>query len=417
VHEQINPSPKRYWMLSILLACMPLCFAVPYKVKVLLIAALWVSGLVLLATRRDLRQIYAGIGAIALVCGLNILGTALNIAVHHSGWSAFDMPSQELLFLGMAAVFALPLRWNLVWVTFSLTACLLGGTSVVQYYINGVDRPYGLNNGEWGAIEFAMFLLVLALLAVIQLIRRQTSWLQRAVHALGAGLAVYGALLSQSRGPLLAFLAVFMVLMLIHAKRVGQWRLALSVIAVLFTGMVLVSTFVQPQIIERFAQAHTEADSYDPTHDAVGSVRERLELWRTAKQAFVEHPMGGIGVGQFGKYVREQVRLGRSNESIVQYDHAHNEYLEAAATGGVPGLILILLVLGVPLFYFLRHGMAADEGTAMAAMCGAAASGTYALCALTDNVFYRAMPHSLYFFLITGLAVLVARQRHAAAHP
>lgn len=414
MYEQTNPSPKRYWMLSILLACMPLCFAVPYKAKVLLIAALWVSGLVLLATRRDIRQVYGKIAAIALVCVLNILYTALNIAVHHSGWAAFDMPSQELLFLGMAAVFALPLRWSLVWVCFSLTACVLGGTSVVQYYVHGIDRPYGLNNGEWGAIEFAMFLLVLALLAVIQLMRKQPSWPERVVHALGAGLAVYGALLSQSRGPLLAFLAIFMVLMLIHGKRVGRWRLTLAVVALLFTGVVLVSTFVQPQIMQRFAQAHTEADSYDPRHDAVGSVRERLELWRTAKQAFEEHPLGGVGTGQFGQYVREQVRLGRSNDSIVQYDHAHNEYLEAAATGGMPGLMLILLVLGVPLAYFLRHVMAADESTAAAAMCGLAASGIYALCALTDNVFYRAMPHSLYFFLITGLAVLVARQRLAA---
>jgi len=70
--------------------------------------------------------------------------------------------------------------------------------------------------------------------------------------------------------------------------------------------------------------------------------------------------------------------------------------------------------LGVPLVYFLRRLMAADEGVAAAAMCGFAASGTYALCALTDNVFYRAMPHSLYFFLVIGLAVLVARQRRSA---
>jgi len=96
-----------------------------------------------------------------------------------------------------------------------------------------------------------MFLLVLALLAVIQLMRKQTSRPERVVHALGAGLAVYGALLSQSRGPLLAFLAIFIVLMLIHGKRVGQWRLTLSVVAVLFTSVALVSVFVQPQLPAR----------------------------------------------------------------------------------------------------------------------------------------------------------------------
>ncbi|RUL76188.1 O-antigen ligase family protein [Dyella choica] len=394
---------------------MPLCFAVPYKAKVLLIAALWVSGLVLLAMRQDLRRVYRGAGIVMLVCVLNILYSALNILSHRSGWAAFDLEGQELLFLGMAAVFALPLRWNLVWLGFSLTACLLGGTSVMQHYVTGIERPYGLNNGEWGAIEFAMFLLVLALLAIVQLLRKQTSWPEKAVHALGAGLAVYGALLSQSRGPLLAFLAVFVVLMLIHGKRVGQWRRTVTVISLLLAGVTLVATFVQPQILERFVQGHTEASSYDHAHETVGSVGERLELWRTAKQAFVEHPVAGVGSGRFGQYVREQVKSHHSDDAIVQYEHAHNEYLEAAATGGLPGLIVILLVLYVPLVYFLFNVLAAREDTAAAAMCGFAASGIYALCALTDNVFYRAMPHSLYFLLITGLAVLVARQRNAAA--
>ncbi|MFK2892796.1 O-antigen ligase family protein [Dyella flagellata] len=393
---------------------MPLCFAVPYKAKALLIAALWVSGLVLLAIRPELRRIYRGAGAIMLVCVLNIFYTAINILSHRSGWAAFDLQGQELLFLGIAAVFALPLRWSVVWIGFSLAACVLGGTSVMQHYLTGIERPYGLNNGEWGAIEFAMFLLVLALLAIIQLMRKQTSWPEKIVHAAGAGLAVYGALLSQSRGPLLAFLAVFVLLMLIHGKRVGQWRRTVSVIALLLAGVTLVATFVQPQILERFVQGHTEVTSYDHAHETVGSVGERLELWRTAKQAFVEHPLAGVGAGRFGQYVREQVALHRSDAVIVQYEHAHNEYLEAAAAGGLPGLIIILLVLYVPLVFFLAQVMTPDEGVAAAAMCGFAASGMYVLCALTDNVFYRAMPHSLYFLLITGLAVLVVRQRNAA---
>ena len=42
------------------------------------------------------------------------------------------------------------------------------------------------------------------------------------------------------------------------------------------------------------------------------------------------------------------------------------------------------------------------------AAAGVAVIVMYALCALTDNVFYRAMPQSLYFFLVLGLAVLIA---------
>jgi O-antigen ligase len=41
----------------------------------------------------------------------------------------------------------------------------------------------------------------------------------------------------------------------------------------------------------------------------------------------------------------------------------------------------------------------------------------YALCALTDNVFYRPMPHSLYFFLTLGLAVYIGRLLNRAERP
>jgi O-antigen ligase len=34
----------------------------------------------------------------------------------------------------------------------------------------------------------------------------------------------------------------------------------------------------------------------------------------------------------------------------------------------------------------------------------------YTLCGLSDNVLYRAMPHSLYFFLVLGLAIWLGRR-------
>jgi O-antigen ligase len=41
--------------------------------------------------------------------------------------------------------------------------------------------------------------------------------------------------------------------------------------------------------------------------------------------------------------------------------------------------------------------------------------GMYGLCAFSDNVFYRAMPQSLYLFLVLGLAVSIGRQLHDAS--
>jgi O-antigen ligase len=162
-------------------------------------------------------------------------------------------------------------------------------------------------------------------------------------------------------------------------------------------------------VVSRLAAVQTEVSSYDHQTLATGAVRERLEMWRTASQAFLSHPLAGVGFDQFGVYVRQQVATGHANSAIERYEHPHSEYLEAAATGGVPGLLVLLLIFGLPLGYFIRHVRHADRAVTILACAGLAVVSIYALCAFSDNVFYRAMPHSLYFFLVLGFAVSIGQ--------
>jgi O-antigen ligase len=221
---------------------------------------------------------------------------------------------------------------------------------------------------------------------------------------------MYGALLTQSRGPLLSFVPVFLLIVALHVRRTGQWRRGLLLTGAIMVGACIATLGLRQEMVHRFTEVKTEASTYNHLHDASGSIRERLEMWRTARRAFMEHPAAGIGLDQFGAYTDQQIAAGKSNSSIAQYDHPHNEFLDAAATGGVPGLLVLLLVLFVPLGYFVRHALNRHDAAALPALGGVAVTGMYILCGLTDNVFYRAMPHSLYFFLVLGLAILVARQ-------
>lgn len=396
-------------LLTLLVASMPLCFVTPYRAKTLPIAVLCVAGAVLALADREKRARYARAWPVMLACAAGLLFSIVNVAAFHSGWNLLDLPAQNLIFLGIAGAFVLPLRWRWVWLLFSLTACGLGVVNVVQHYVDGIVRPYGPNNGGWGAVEYAMILVVLSLLALVQLLRPETPRWEKCLHAFGLALGLFGALLSQSRGPLLAFVLAFLAVLALNTLRTGRWRTNLLALGTVSACLLLTVAYVQPEIGQRLFQVHTEMDSYNPVSDARGAVRERLELWRTAWGAFEAHPWGGVGIGRFGDYVRDQVALGHSNPVIAQYQHAHNEYLEAAATGGLPGLLILLGVFLVPLGYFLQRIRDRDEAVAVAATLGLVVVGVYMLCAFTDNVFYRAMPHSLYYFLVTGLAVLVSR--------
>lgn len=411
-----HPASWQLWTVSLLLAIMPLCFAVSGRFKILPMTVLFVVGVVALATRAQSRQAWRLAWPVIAVCLLRLVYDIGNFLGHRLDWSTLDLPAQTLLFLGIAAVFTLPVKQRVVAIGFSLTAMLLGAASLYQRYALGVDRPYGLNGGDWAAVEFAMYLLVLVLLAMLQALRPGLPRGERWLHVTAVVIGLYGAVLSQSRGPLLSFAPVYLGLMLWHAMRSRHWRRVLLLFAVTVLGMVAVTATLHREMVERLTDVPAQIASFDNRGSDVDAtaVGERLEMWRTAWRAFCEHPLTGIGLDQFGVYAREQVALGQSSPLIAKYVHPHSEYLESMVAGGLPALLVLLLFLAVPVGFFARHLNHSQEPVAAAAVAGVMVIVMYALCAFGDNVFYRAMPQSLYLFLVSGLAVGIGHLRCSA---
>lgn len=93
----------------------------------------------------------------------------------------------------------------------------------------------------------------------------------------------------------------------------------------------------------------------------------RYDLWRAAVLIFRDHPLHGIGAGNF---LSDYAILGRSTD---QPFHAHSEFLETASTLGIPGLLGFTLAVGLPLAAAIRlrfRGATAGERLLAAAMAG-----------------------------------------------
>lgn len=395
------------WTLSILLTLMPLSFSINLRIKPLPAALLFLTGLALLlgsgSVRRSFRAAWPPVAAALLMIGFVIL----NVLIHRLGWRPLDRPAHILLFLVVAACFSLPLRMRWIWAGFSLTAIVLGGVGVLQSHLLGIERAYGLNGGASASIELATILLGLSAMALVQFMAPDTRRWEKLLHLAAMGCGMYGALLTQSRGPLLAFVPIFVLLVLLHARRTRHWRSSLLLVGAACVVGGAATYSMRGEMAARFEAIAPEVTSFDHRNDARGAVRERLEMWRTAARAFAEHPLVGIGVGEFADYSRREIAAGRSNAVIARYNQPHNEYLEAAATGGVPGLLVLLAVFLVPLRFFGRRALDPHDEIARLASIGVALIGFYMLCALTDAVFYRVMAQSFYFFLVLGLALRI----------
>lgn len=152
--------------------------------------------------------------------------------------------------------------------------------------------------------------------------------------ALALGLMVASIPFSQSRGGVLSAAVAGVGVNLLagwRRSRGGTTGMAVGVAAVVFVGLVL-WLGVGP-ITERF-------------RDESQTLDDRLPLWGTVTRQLPGLWATGAGGGTF----QQLEPLGRTSQPTdVSYDHAHNEYLEAAVEGGVVRFAVTLaLALGVP---------------------------------------------------------------------
>lgn len=149
-------------------------------------------------------------------------------------------------------------------------------------------------------------------------------------------LLLTASLLSFARASYLA-LAASSLYLLFHSsflstlKRKPVWLL----LAALVLGGVLLTT---NPLSSRFY------NSFDVKE---GSTSGRLLMWEKAWQTALDHPVTGVGLGNFSRYVKPDA-LPR--EPI----YAHNLFLDFAAETGIVSALLLLLLLILPIVSYWR---------------------------------------------------------------
>jgi len=85
------------------------------------------------------------------------------------------------------------------------------------------------------------------------------------------------------------------------------------------------------------------------------SLQARGFYWRAAINMMIEHPFFGVGLDGFGNwYRRSRTQAAAELNASVVSDTAHNIPLDIGAGGGIPLLILYLLILGLALSAIVR---------------------------------------------------------------
>ncbi|MBE5269652.1 O-antigen ligase family protein [Stenotrophomonas sp. B2] len=400
-----------HWLAQIGLFCLPaLVLTVPIN---LLPYGLSLLASTLLAPELLWRARHMGGQPVKVLTWLMLAVLALgllSVLLFEQGLRDVDNRSRFVV-IPWIALWVCALRPDLRWLWRGALAGLLVTFAMSLWQVlQGAPRAELFTN----AIVLADIVMVLMVLLVFCRPSRRWSLVIVGMAA-GCGTIV----LTGSRGVFAALLALLVVLALSLRWRTGTARL--SVLAgMLAIGATLLLSVPELRHQVRLSELHSDMQRMEQG-DSDSSAGARVERLQVAWDTFLDHPLVGVGIGHFDDAM-QRVPVCRENpdEQRCHLGHAHNDVAEWAATQGMPGLLLLLAVYGVPLWVFVRLHRRSGRST----FRGPAAAGimivtTYVLCGLTQSMFAHQMTASFYVTivgLLAGLSILEgARHRGANA--
>lgn len=283
----------------------------------------------------------------------------------------------------------------------------LGGALLALYQTQwlGILRADGfLFSINFGYLNAVLLALALALLSGS---RRP---LLLGVAAVAALLAL---MLSGTRGAMLVVPVIVVLMAVLQWRRFGGVRsivalgIVLAVMVVAYQALLVVEKRVDEGVTQMAALVLGDPAARN------SSAGLRVELWKASWEAVKQRPLIGLSYAEREALNEQLVASGDVVPWVsgVSRGHAHSQYFEMLATGGIIGILALVGYLVVPAVYYLR-GVIRDPANRYA-MAGLTMTLAVAVCGLTEVLLQQEMIAAFYAYL-QGVLVIMARFHHSA---
>ncbi len=290
----------------------------------------------------------------------------------------------------------------------TLALALIG---VCQHYrlaftsIPGLDPPYAtITNGNL----FASFLLLSFAFIFYGILHLSVLW--RIIGIAAVTLATFNIIVVQSRAvwvaAVLATVAVIIFLAIFFRKLdVAKCGLKIYLNHALQTAAILI-IFVIGFL------SKSEADFKETLAARIVSIAQddskRFSLWEKSLQMIQDHPVLGVGLGNWKIVIPEYGSSGLLSEfAKVRYTRPHNDYLWVWSEAGVLGLLCYLSIFGMGFYYILKIFFhATDAHDKILSLCLLFGM----ICYMTDAFFsfpQERIEHTVYLMLLMATALAV----------
>ncbi len=205
-------------------------------------------------------------------------------------------------------------------------------------------------------------------------------------------------ILTLSRGAFLAAVPFTLIFVVLYTKQILNWRniiLGGLTLAIALYAVYSILNAVSPRALDRFI-SHAKLEDVLVTRTGESGFG-RLGTFQQAISAWKESPVSGIGLGNFGPYVKHYpVVKPESGWPIV-----NNEYLELLAESGWVGLLIVMLTLLILFVRSIIAYRATNDSLLKAIMLGLLA----AFVAITTQYNFFSTFYIIHIWFLFGLMV------------
>lgn len=260
-------------------------------------------------------------------------------------------------------------------------------------YDEGLERIYYF--GTMSDPNDLALVLVSAIPFLLTFLRKTQSFFLRLSLVFALMLHIMAIGWTYSRGGFLALLTVLLLSSLAGSRKI----LTVAASAVLLASLFFVSQSFRERILGMEVTDTSQLDL---------SATYRLELWEAGVQMVKDHPLTGVGMGQFSKRVGNYFP---PDTPALRMQTAHNSFVLVAAEAGIPALLLYLLII-LTTFRVVRRirKQSKARGTESAVPVWSRPL-TVSMIGILVSGMFLSQGYSWFFFILVAVGDALSRKR------
>lgn len=290
-------------------------------------------------------------------------------------------------------LYSSPIIWGTI--LGSLGALLI---ACYQFFIEGRPRV----DGFLFSINFGYLACSLAVLSIALIKLKKYRWLL----ILSLIFASSATLMTLTRGAIIAIPVAVCMYFIFEYKEIGLRKIFIVTTACLSTLFVIYNN--SPAFQERVSftaqETHSILGGDISSSDSAGG---RLMLWNASIEALKLSPVTGLTYSEREDLNQELYKRGVMNDwtANVKRGHAHSQYFEQIASGGILGIVALCFMLIVPLVYFFHYRRKSN-----AAYVGTFFVLTISICCLTEVALQQNLISTFYGFMLALLFAVTQQE-------